>query len=128
MAFEWKEFVEVSRFLGQHAAGAGRSEAFRRSAVGRAYYGAFCHVRTYARDHLNLQPRNDADDHGRLRARLSRGRMRGISDKLERLRQWRNECDYADVLSFDPQTALNLALVDASNIISAVLPPPSSTP
>src|SRR5438552_19056676 len=89
MPFDWKEDLEVGRFLEQHAATSGSQEAFVRSAVSRAYYAAFCHVRNYARDKLGFRPRNDADDHGRLHARLKQGKLRGVAVKLERLREWR---------------------------------------
>jgi hypothetical protein len=51
MAFDWKEFLELARILGRDAEGSGHREAFLRSALGRAYYAAFCHARNYARDY-----------------------------------------------------------------------------
>jgi hypothetical protein len=128
MAFDWKTYLLVSRFLEQHAANASNREAFLRSAVSRAYYGAFCYVRNYARDRLGFQPRNNADDHGRLRVRLKKGKLRCISDKLERLREWRNGCDYEDNLSFDPQRVLSLALSEAGSVISSLKPADASLP
>jgi hypothetical protein len=113
MVFDWKEYVELSRFLESQAPNAGNVEAFLRTALSRAYYGAFCYVRNYARDRLGFDSRNDGDDHGRLRHHLKRGKMRGISDKLQRLREWRNECDYLDELTFDPQIVLASALSEA---------------
>jgi len=86
MSFDWKAFIEVARLLQQHAVGETDPEALLRTAVSRAYYGAFCFVRNHARDQLGFEPRNDADDHGRLRAHL-RGKRRQISQKLDRLRQ-----------------------------------------
>ena len=67
MAFDWKEYVELSRFL-QRQTGSGVSpEAILRSALSRAYDGAFGHARNYARDWLGFKPRYEGEDHGRLR-------------------------------------------------------------
>lgn len=118
MAFAWKDYGSVSRFLEQQAANSAYPEAFLRSAVSRAYYGAFCDARNYARVKLRFQRRDDGDDHGRLRERLKQGKLRGIAEKLERLRDWRNECDYRDQLKFDCKTLLGLALREASSIIA----------
>jgi hypothetical protein len=120
MPFDWREYLEVGRFLEQHAATSGSQEAFLRSAVSRAYYAAFCHVRNYARDKLDFRPRNDADDHGRLHARLKQGKLRGVAVKLERLREWRNACDYEDQLPFDPGPILTLALDQSSSVVSGL--------
>ena len=67
-------------------------------------------MRNYARDHKGFVPREDADDHGRLRAHPKQGKLKGVSDKLERLREWRNECDYRDQLSSDLKANLAAAL------------------
>ena len=48
MAFEWKDYIDLGRFLQREASGKTNAEAFLRSAISRAYYGAFCHVRDYA--------------------------------------------------------------------------------
>jgi hypothetical protein len=128
MAFEWKEYVELARFLQQQIGNSPNKEAVFRSAMSRAYYGAFCYVRNFARDRLGFKTRNDADDHGRLRERLKKGKMRGISDKLQRLREWRNECDYHDQLTFDPEKTLPNALSEASAVFAALPSPSKSTP
>jgi hypothetical protein len=110
MAFDWKEFLELARILGRDAEGSGHREAFLRSALGRAYYAAFCHARNYARDYLGFRPRYDGDDHGALREKLKRGKRRGVSDRLEQLRKWRNDCDYKEEVDFDLQKSLHSGL------------------
>ena len=95
--------------------------------MSRAYYGAFCHARNYARDKLDFRPRNDTDDHGRLHARLKKGKLQGLSVKLERLREWRNGCDYDDQLAFDPQQILKLAIIQAVNVITRLSPGTSAS-
>src|SRR5207302_4999761 len=104
MPFDWRGYLELARFLQAQAGSAANHEAFLRSALSRAYYAAFCHARNHARDHLGLRLRGEADDHGALRARFKTGKMKGISDKLQRLREWRNACDYHDLLTFDLQS------------------------
>src|SRR6266436_2130421 len=89
MGFEWKSFVAVSRLLSALPDENGAREARLRSAISRAYYGAFCYSRNYARDWLGFSPRYDAEDHGRLRAHLKKSKRWRVSEKLERLRDWR---------------------------------------
>src|SRR5262245_62123061 len=100
MAFDWFAYLTVARFLREQAQTLGE-EAARRSSVSRAYYGAFCFVREYARTQLGFQARDDAADHGALRARLRRGKTQVLAERLEDLRQWRNACDYLNDLPFD---------------------------
>jgi hypothetical protein len=123
MAFDWKEYVELSRFLQQQVGNGGNQEARFRSALSRAYYGAFCFARNYARDWLGFQPRYEGEDHGRLRAHLKKSKRWRVSEKLERLRDWRNESDYRDELTFDSQSALGFALNEASYIFSSLTTP-----
>jgi len=128
MGFEWKLYVAVSRFLYAQADRSGNREAYLRSALSRAYYGAFCYSRNYARDWLGFSPRYDAEDHGRLRAHLKKSKRWRVSEKLEWLRDWRNECDYQDQLNFDLDKALGPALQGTDYIFSSLIPPaqPSS--
>src|SRR5262249_55085548 len=112
MAFDWKDYLDLSRLFEQQAAKALEAEAFLRTALSRAYYGAFCHARNYARDWLGFRPRNDGDDHGRLRDHLKRKKRWAVAVKLQRLREWRNECDYFDKLTFEPQETLTSALIE----------------
>jgi hypothetical protein len=128
MAFDWQDYVEVSRFLQRQTSSGVNPEAFLRSALSRAYYGAFCHARNYARDWLGFRPRYEGDDHGRLRAHLKKSKRWRVSEKLERLRDWRNDCDYRDLLTFDPQIALGSALADADYVVTNLTPPAGSSP
>jgi len=125
--FEWKLYLELSQFLQQESAKSDNPEPFLRTALSRAYYGTFCYARNYARDWLQFQPRYDGEDHGRLRDHLRKKRRRGTSDKLQRLREWRNECDYHDQLSFDAQIILATAIIDATYVFNSLLPPAPHT-
>jgi len=127
MEFEWKTYVAVSRLLGALADENETREALLRTALSRAYYGAFCYSRNYARDWLGFSARYDAEDHGRLRAHLKKSRRWRVSEKLERLRDWRNDCDYQDQLNFDPKMGLVSALQEADYIFSSLTAPRSSS-
>jgi hypothetical protein len=123
MAFDWKEYVELARQARSAAESGPRTKAILRSALSRTYYGAFCNARNYARDWLGFKPRHGAEDHGRLRHHHTSKRRQGIANRLDRLRQWRNACDYLDDLEFDPGTALTAALVEADLIFAGLVAP-----
>ena len=121
MAFDWKELLDLARFLQAQAGSQIGKEAALRGAISRAYYGAFCHVRNYARDRLGFRPRNGPEDHGRLRAHLRKGKTRVLAERLDDLRLWRNQCDYWDELPFDLVLQTTLALINTSKIFDSVL-------
>jgi len=72
-------------------------------------------------DQLGFVPKNDADDHGRLRAHV-RGKRLLLAQRLDRLRQWRNESDYADQLPFDAATTTAAAMLEADGIAASLAP------
>jgi hypothetical protein len=123
MPFDWKAFLDLARMLQQQASQADNPEAVLRTALSRAYYGAFCHARNYARDFLQFQLRGDQDDHGRLKAHLRSKKRQKVAECLDRLRQWRNDSDYADELNFDPQSVLPAALSESDYVFAGLLPP-----
>src|SRR5439155_26713655 len=107
MPFDWNEFVELARILEQQAKNAVYPEAYYRSAVSRAYFSAFGHAINYAKNFLQFTPRELVEDHGRLREHLKRRRRKGDSDRLEQLRQWRNEADYLNELPWPMSWSLS---------------------
>ena len=121
--FDWKHYFELAQLLQQEAEKTDNPQPFLRTSLSRLYYAAFCYARNYARDWLEFQPRNNGEDHGRLRDHLKMRRRRGTSDKLQRLREWRNECDYHDQLGFDARIILDTAIIDAAYVLNS-LPPP----
>ena len=129
MPFEWKSLLELARQMERDAgAGAADAEALFRSAVSRAYFSAFCHARNFAESFLNYQPRQDERDHGSLRAHLKGKRRQGDADRLERLRQWRNNADYLNVLPWsDNQLVATTAIAEADKIFKSLAPPTTST-
>lgn len=96
MPFDWREYVELAKDLAGQAKAAYSTEAAQRSAVSRAYYGAFCFARNYAQTHLGFQDTGKAEDHIKLREHLTRNGRAKLASALNKLRGWRNDCDYED--------------------------------
>lgn len=98
LAFDWSKYLDLARSLqGQHDVLL--REAALRSAVSRAYYAAFCHARNYARDRQGFIPTGTSKDHRLVRQHFQGRKEFDIADKLDELRQWRNDCDYADLVA-----------------------------
>jgi hypothetical protein len=134
MAFDWREYLEVARFLrGQGNTGFSVKAALR-TVISRAYYAAYGHPLRYSREHLGFVPgrrlEDRTQDHGRLRTHLRQRRRAFVASKLEQLRDWRNVCDYDDnppIFDFAQRAAD--AIASAEYIIRALPPPaPSSAP
>jgi hypothetical protein len=124
MPFNWHDYVDLAHYLvanpppGVSAGGTGRS------IVSRAYYGAFCYARNYARDYLGFVPSNSEKDHGGVRDHLRRKRRQRTADVLDRLRDSRNEWDYLDDLWTALTKMLPQAILDADYVFRS-LPPPA---
>lgn len=118
--FDWREYLELARFL-QTITGSGfSSNAACRSAVSRAYYAAFCHARNYARDRLGFVPSGEARDHTLVREHLKNRGMVNIAAKLESLRRWRNSCDYDDAVPSIPRI-VSAALSTAESVFEVLV-------
>lgn len=116
MAFDWREYLNLARFLqGQGGISFSQESAFR-AAVSRAYYAAFC----YARDRHGFSPKGISEDHQRVRNHFRGRGMVEISRKLEELRQRRNSCDYDDVVSNVPHL-LTSAIAQAQDILNRLI-------
>jgi uncharacterized protein (UPF0332 family) len=121
MVFAWSEFLDVARFL--HAQGSGNAipqEAAYRCAVSRAYYAAFCHSRCYATARLQFIPQWSDEDHRTLKQHLWRHGLQNESRSLDRLRQWRNDCDYHNPTPTATETTVQTAITQADQIVSAL--------
>ncbi len=117
MAFDWADYLRLAQLLQSQSAPGVSQEAIARCAVSRAYYAAFCHARNYARDRHGLIPRYNGDDHALVKRHFLSRRERGVSVKLENLRNWRNLCDYSDVVS-DLPALLSQSLAEAQKVIA----------
>jgi hypothetical protein len=127
MPFDWKRLLNVARRLEEEAdKDEANAEALRRSAVGRAYYAAFGFARNYAKSFLGYKVKGDADDHGALRAHLKRSRRGGDAQRLDSLRWWRNDADYADELPWDDTEFMVAEAIKAAEKVFKSLTPPIS--
>jgi len=96
MPFAWNLYLKLARVLAGRSNASHLQEAANRSAVSRAYYAIFCLCRNYAERHLSFQRSNLAAEHAQLRKHLSKGNKEKVASDLNKLRQWRNQCDYDD--------------------------------
>jgi hypothetical protein len=121
MSFDWKEYLGLAQFLKNCCGGNFSQEASSRSSVSRAYYAAFCFSRNNARDNLGFTPENKSSDHVKLREFLKTESRSKEATRLEQLRQWRNECDYEDIInSTRLSIILNQSTIIAKDIIDNI--------
>jgi hypothetical protein len=129
MAFDWREYLALAQWLQTNTPSGMTREGACRCGISRAYYAAFGYAIAYARDYLGFRPRDDTEDHGRLRAHLKQKRRQATSDSLDRLRGWRNDCDYFDDFTGNLEDTLIAAIREARYVYDSLpAPPPLSTP
>jgi uncharacterized protein (UPF0332 family) len=117
MSFDWREYLNLARFLQGQSGSSFIQEAAFRCAISRAYYAAFCHARNYARDRHGFSPNYNSNDHRLVRRHFQNRGISEIATKLDRLRQWRNSCDYDDTVS-NVSSLVSSAIVRAQDIIA----------
>jgi hypothetical protein len=128
MPFNWREYLELARFLSGQTGPGFSQEATFRATISRAYYAAYGYALLYARDFLGFVPRRRAEertqDHGRLRAHLRQRRRHRVADALDGLRDARNLCDYdEDPVNFDFAREAGKATAAAEYVINSLTPP-----
>ncbi len=113
MSFDWREYLNLAKMLGGLGESRYSQEAAERSAVSRAYYAAFCWARNYAEQRFNFKRSGTGKDHKCLREFLKQqGKLQMASD-LNKLRNWRNTCDYDDrVFALHQQVHASIKLAD----------------
>ncbi len=94
MPFDWKEFLNLAEHLHKNIPYGCSEEAAKRSSVSRAYYAVFCHIRNYTETNWGFRPTYKAEDHKELRNFLKNTGRTQLASNLDKLRQWRNMCDY----------------------------------
>src|SRR5262249_42329931 len=119
MAFDWREYLELARWLQANPPPGLSGEAAYRCAISRAYFAAFGYALQYATQYLDFSPREGSDDHGRLRAHLKSKRRHRTAQSLDRLRDWRNSCDYDREFSADLAAILVSALTEAQYVFDS---------
>ena len=121
MPFKWKEYLDLAQSLRDKNTDY-TDEAGFRSAVSRAYFGAFCHALHFVRIHFGRKLEEECKRPGELHGKLEeffreRGRARQtwaameVADHLKDLRKWRKQCDYdkdgPDDFDFAVTSAIN---------------------
>lgn len=100
MGFNWNEFLDLACYLAGQTSTVYSKEAAKRTSVSRSYYAAFCSARNYAKINQDFKPGQAAEDHRRLRQHFKDlgGIWIEVSEHLDDLRKWRNQCDYDDMV------------------------------
>lgn len=129
MKFDWSNYLEVAETLynevistSNQANTASINEAKVRSCISRAYYSAFCLTRNYLRDfegYSNLKTLK-FNVHNYVIEELRNSKKRDFNKLgiiLERLREYRVEVDYQDMVSFNLISKAKIAIVDAKKVV-----------
>ncbi|MDD2755550.1 MAG: hypothetical protein PHS80_08485 [Methanothrix sp.] len=98
MAFNESECLYVAKYLVGEQYGPCSLEASQRAAVSRAYFAAFIYVRNYAIDNYDFKPKNNAEDHKRLKNHLIDNGETAIAGDLQDLSIRRGACDYDKIV------------------------------
>ncbi|MFB2917012.1 HEPN domain-containing protein [Aerosakkonema funiforme] len=114
MTFNCSEYLNLARELAGKSTAASSEEAKLRSAISRAYYAAFIQARNLLRDRDNLTiPRDKAHKYVIEQFQNSvDDKRRKLGEKLQRLRDFRNQADYNDTfpkVAAKTEEALGLA-------------------
>ena len=123
MVFQWCDFLDIAQYLySQGKMNTIPQEAAYRSAIGRAYYAAYCHSREYAISKLQFQPDMDdpVKDHTRLRIHLYKRGCPKEAKYLDDMRQWRNNCDYKNITFDASEITVTKSIEKAKNIASSL--------
>lgn len=102
MSFNWSELLDLAKILTRKGSKISANEACLRSAVSRAYFGAFCKVRNFARDREHLTLKETAEDHTIVKnyfCSFNDKNRREIGNTLHDLRLNRNKADYRDFIA-----------------------------
>ena len=96
MKFDWKDFIALAETLYHQANHLGQEEACLRSAISRAYYGAYGLAREVAR-RKGVPLSGTPQDHAVVTRHFRRAPeplLRKVGLELGRLRRMRNQADY----------------------------------
>lgn len=112
--FDWHGFLQVAEDLA-----ARNDEAGLRSAISRAYYGAFCSARNHLRDHEGVHITKTGAGHRIVWDEFEAspdGDRRQIAKLGVRLRRSRNKADYDDEVNRLADLADD-AIADAEQVL-----------
>lgn len=98
--YNWTDYIELSEKLLEKDIFPELVESAKRSAISRAYFGAFCLARNLLAEKGWLKVKNNIQDHKNVKnffENSSDKTKKKIGTKLDRLRKRRNEADYNNV-------------------------------
>ncbi len=107
MSFDWRLYIKLAGELINFQREKSLAESYWRSAISRAYYGAFCLSRNFLSLRRITLPRRNVHRFviDRYKESVDRDK-RKIGIELDRLRKDRNDADYEDRISIDKNYAL----------------------
>jgi len=118
MSFNWKEFLDLAKYLKEEESSQYTKQSAFRTSASRAYFAAYCQARNYAGRKLGYTPGpNPSADHGNLRRFFQNKQMRQLANHLNALRRWRNQCDYDESID-DLETLVKSSIKKAEYILS----------
>lgn len=100
MSFQWKTYIDFAERLHQESETFAETEACQRSAISRAYYGAFGLARKVAVNE-GLTLTHKGEDHKNVEQHFRRSSQKlrkQIGIELNRLRRLRNKADYDELI------------------------------
>lgn len=115
MPFSWKDYLTLAERLANYPDATVVDASFR-TATSRAYYAAFGESRDYAVRKLGFVPTKKPEDHKLLRTAFESSGLPEIASSLDRLRGWRNACDYDGTMSVNARYSIS-AVAEAKKIL-----------
>lgn len=113
MSFDWKEYFTVAQELAKKD-----KEGYFRSAISRAYYGAFC----LARNKKGYKNYTGSDVHSKVIEAFKTEKdknLREIGAKLDMLRRQRNLADYNEDIKICQKLTTRMLII-AEKIIELI--------
>lgn len=114
MSFDWSEYFNLAQELAGKVTNPSTQEAKLRSAISRSYYAIYCLARNYLclRERHSIPGGREAKDFVHMQFRIGSKERKKIGSNLDRLRTYREEADYEDIvarLTDNAETSLKLA-------------------
>ncbi|MDM8549456.1 HEPN domain-containing protein [Desulfobacterales bacterium HSG2] len=122
MSFDWIKYLDLAQHLVKNVKDFPDDEACFRTSVSRAYYSAFCTVRSYIRE-TDGDEYKGGDAHYRVREHLkdSGNKLkRKIANQLEMIHFNRVKADYHDSLREQPRNMAFKTITKAKDIVCEV--------
>ena len=117
MSFNWLNYLTLAEHLMDHVTSLPDEEACYRSIVSRAYYAVYCQIRNYVQDTdgtiFSHNPHSELQNYLQKHPHCLR---KSIGNRLEMLRDHRNQADYDNQLQGSIRRKAGLALKLARKI------------